>query len=419
MSRFHPFRSTIRSVQRPVGTAWRAVAVVAVAGLALGCPSKDARIGVVLPLSGQDQAIGESIRRGIELGAEQLAANGSTVAFMLEFADSQSDPETARAELDRLIDQGVVATIGGATEAEARVVVPVAEDRERVLIMPSTGDQRLSHSARFAYRIAPSYKAAGSTLANFATTDLKIESAVVLAQDTTFADTAEEGFRPIFEAQERQIFDRLEAPSTNGDLTAAVATIGETAPGAVLLAGDGPWLTSAVQRLREADYGGRIMALPTFAHPGTLDALGTDASSVLFAHPPFDLTSGNEALTAFSEAYQAKYGEAPDVHAAQGYDALWVYATALEGRPPMAGEVRRWIRDHVKNVDGLTATLQFDEDSGLTAFPRVYSVNDDGALYDYQEWLDAEREARKERLRKLKEERDRLLAEQAALANGG
>lgn len=392
---------------------------LALALLATGCAEDEVKLGIVLPLSGADEAAGESVRRGIELGLEELQATGSTVAFTPIFADSASDPEAARAELERLIrEEGVIATIGGVTPAEARAQVPVAEERERVLLLTSVGDQSLTRDARYVYRIAPSNEMSGSTLATFVANKLEADTAVVLAEDATFAETVEEGFHSTFESLEHKMLDRLEAPSTDGDLSAAVATIDEAAPDAVMLAGDGEWLTAAVGRLREADYEGRLLALPAFAHPGTLAATGTEAGSVLFAHPPFDAATGGEALSAFVEAYRAKYGEAPDLYAAQGYDALKVYAIALEGRPPLAGEVRRWIRDHVKDVQGLTGTLQFDEAGGLSTFPRVYAVDDSGALYDYGDRIAKEEEERQERLRKLKEEYDRLLEERAAAAGG-
>ena len=107
----------------------------------------------------------------------------------------------------------------------------------------------------------------------------------------------------------------------------------------------------------------------------------------------------------FVEGFEAKYGEKPDLYAAHGYDAMMVMAAAVEGRPALAGEVHKGLRDSIKEFPGVTGSIQFDERGDVQKFPRVYVIGDDLALFDYNERI----QRQKDELRRKREELRRRL----------
>ena len=374
-------------------------AVLLAALFATGC--KDTlEIGAVLPLSGDAQTLGEDSRRGLELAAEELRAQG-VAEFELLIADSASDPEKAAAELTALIDGGAVAAIGGVTNSEARALAPVAIERERVLVSPSASDQKISSGSKLVYRISHSDADAGSTFATLAK-KLELESAVVLAADARYADTLEEGFGPTFGSLGGNLGDRLEADEAQ--LAQAVATITGSAPDLVALSGDGDWIREAVSGLRGAGYKGRLFAPQAFVNPSTLEALGGNtASTVLFAHTAFDLKKPTPEAQTFADAYRAKYGEDPSIFAAEAYDSLKVLVTAMQDRPALPGEVRRALRDEIKSYPGVTGNLEFDGTGSVSKFPRVFGIDSQLAVYDYSDWMEQERQRIEDEKRALRE----------------
>jgi ABC-type branched-subunit amino acid transport system substrate-binding protein len=97
----------------------------------------------------------------------------------------------------------------------------------------------------------------------------------------------------------------------------------------------------------------------------------------------------------------------PDLYAAYGYDSLQVLAAAVEGRPALASEVHKGLRDSITEFPGVTGAIQFDEKGDVQKFPRVYVIGDDLPLYDYNERIQRQQEElrrRREELRKRLEQ---------------
>lgn len=83
-------------------------------------------IGVVLPLSGRNAAIGQRALRGIELG---LGLNDANSNFKLAIMDSEGNPDTARRGVERLVkEDNVIAIIGSLLSKTAPAVAAKAEE---------------------------------------------------------------------------------------------------------------------------------------------------------------------------------------------------------------------------------------------------------------------------------------------------
>lgn len=384
-------RTSLRSL-------WILVTVLA-SLFAFGC-GKEKRVGVVLPLTGEYQVYGEASRRGIEMARQELlAANGDTAAFRVDFADSASDPEKARRLAGELYDQGALAVIGGVTADALAVMAPVAEERERVLLSPSAS---VNGSGRHVFSLAPSNSTAGSTLATFVARELGVRTAVLVGDAACIAQGIEEGFRAALATQGGELTATVAVPAAPAALADAIARAVSGEPDAVLLAGYEADVGAWIAELRRQGYAGKILTTQAFASPSSIRRLGAGAAGVLLASTAF--LPEDERVAGFVERYRERYGEAPSVFAAEGYDAMKVLATALAGRPPLASEVRKGLIHEIKDFPGVTGALQFDEAGSVHKIPRVYSVAADLTLRDHGKWLEAERD-------RLEKEREKILAE--------
>jgi ABC-type branched-subunit amino acid transport system substrate-binding protein len=90
-------------------TTWLTVILVLIFAVLLGfsrrnpvkeLSSQPVKIGAILPLSGTDAVLGEALKLGYTLEAEELAKEGKQVIFYIE--DSKSDPKIAAAILIKL-----------------------------------------------------------------------------------------------------------------------------------------------------------------------------------------------------------------------------------------------------------------------------------------------------------------------------
>lgn len=165
---------------------FRSLPIVALALLAACGGSEPDTVGVVLPLSGADKVYGRSLERGITLAYEELQSRAGEegVAFRIEVRDSASHPERAAEQADALYDGGALAVIGGATDAEARAMVPVADRVERVLLSPSASSASLAGQSRHVFRLSPSDYQQAVKMGGFAVLELELAKTAVLMPAT-------------------------------------------------------------------------------------------------------------------------------------------------------------------------------------------------------------------------------------------
>ena len=374
------------------------------------CEPQTAQVAVVLPLSGEFQAYGESSRKGLELALDEL--NAEAPRFEAQWADSSSDPETAARKLNELFEAKSLVAIGGLTSKEAEAMIPVAEERERILLSPSALNSRLAAEARHFYRIAPSDHVAGNVMADFLARKMKgMDTVVAIAQDELALEGFEEGFRPTFEANGGTVKGVVQADPEGLSDTVSEA-IGAT-PDVVYLAGYGTAVGDVLKELRRQRFKGKILTDQTLASPAAIQQIGKDAVGVLLTHSVMDAEI-NEKARNFSESFEARYGEKPDIFAAEAYDTMMVVARALRDRPAYPGELQRGLRDDVKDFPGVTGTIEFNATGSVTKYPRVYSVAKNLSLQDEGRRLEAEEALRQERIRKIREKLKKVQDGQAA-----
>ncbi len=144
--------------------------------------------------------------------------------------------------------------------------------------------------------------------------------------------------------------------------------------------------------------------------------MGEAAEGVILTQSVFEPDSEHAHVQKFVTAYRERYGEDPDLFAAEGYDAMKILAVALEARHSLPGDLPRGLRDEVKEFPGVTGSIQFDEGGDVRKFPRVYGIGQDLALYDYSKRIEDDRKALIEKQAQLKA---KLAALHAKMANGG
>ena len=396
------------------------VATVALAGLALACPSSDEakKIGVVLPLSGEDVTYGESIREGLELGLDEVNARSEVpVQFTIDVQDSKSSPEGA-AEAYRVAASEAIAVIGGATSPEALALAPLADSDQKVLLSPTASSPELSRVSQWFYRIFPSSEAEAVAMSRFLNdkTWLQPEVAVALIADEPYGRGAADSLGEVLDGG----FDaEVTFPAGTDDLTAQIDEVLDEFPQrdhpeearVVFVAARGGDLFRAISGLRTAGFNANhhwVFATSALASPFVMSNLGVDANRVFFAQGAFDVESEEEPMKSFVAAYELRYGRKPDLYAAHGYDAIHVLGQASIEAPNVQfpSDILTGMRS-ISNYQGATGNIQFRESGDVQKFARMFYV-DDGEIVDYQEWEEERQKERADRMRELQRRQEEL-----------
>ena len=377
---------------------WRVVILLA-ALAALSCGGGESiKVGAVLPLSGDEDVYGVSVRRGMLLAHEEIRkSRGINLELVIE--DSKSDPDVAATRLAELHAQGVVAAIAGTTNREAARVVTDAHIWNGSLIVPAATELP-EDTAGYVYRMFPTAAREATALASYATQGLKLTRVVAVTHERQSREYAD-AFKAQFTGHEGATFEYVwyELADT---LEQTAMDAMEKSPQAVLLPPYLEDISTFAGAFRKAGYKGYIFVTSLAAHPRI--SLGGDPRNLLYAGPNFSTENEDPAFQLFRANYITQFEEEPDVYAAHGYDALMAIANALpSGEAVTRDSVLKGMR-FLEGFDGITGAIQFDEKCHAQKFPRVYGiVEDDGEikLVDHRKWVEDKRAELNRRLEEL------------------
>lgn len=399
------------------------IAAAAVVALGAGCGggSGEVQFGAVLPLTGEDSGYGLALERGIDLAIEEFGREVSELPYVvtLRTEDSGSDPEQAARVLAEVYSGGAIAAIGGVTSREALAMVPVADDAGRVLLSPTASSPRLNRISGNFFRIFPSSETEAVSMARHALDNLETGQVAILQATNPFGEGLAQTFTESFTSSDGVIPATVTFEPGDLDLSDEVAQLLEleqaNAAGAreerpnfaVYIAAAGEDLANAIRSLRGSEYESRILASSALASPQVLDSAGQDANFVYFTQPAFDPGSEDERISSFVAAYEAKYGEPPDLYAAHGYDAVKVLLAALgEARSLLPSDFRTGMRA-LSNLPAVTGAIQFNESGTVQRFMRVHLISE-GGVRDYEDYMTKRREEIQQRREELERQRREL-----------
>ena len=366
----------------------------------LGCGGGEAvKVGAVLPLSGPWAIYGQPIKNGLELAFDHLNEQGDLgVTLELTVEDSASEPDTAKQKLSELYSGGAVTVIGGATSSEALQMVPVADEYDRILLSPSASNPELTGISKNFYRVFLSDAREGTTMASFAVGKLGIANVVILAKEEEYAKGIQVVFANEFERQGGEVLDMIEFPAS-ADISGLVGRVLTLKPEAVYIAAYAPDIAQLLNELREGGFENYIFTTSAFAAPAVIEQQGKAAEGVFLTQSVFEPNSEEAKIQTFVTSYREKYGLEPDLYAAHGYDAMMVVAEALRKAGPISSDFWKGMSS-IREFEGVTGMIQFDERGDVQKFPRVYVV-EDGNLVDYEAEVERRRRELLERLREL------------------
>jgi len=356
------------------------ILLVALLLAAAGCSPGPLKIGVVLPASAEYQSYAEEIRKGIDLALEETpSVDGRPIVLVVGDYTGRAH-EAADVLRSQIENDQIYASVAGTTEAEFRALVPVADEGEIILIAPTaTGNDAVGRSI-WAFTLWPAKSLECTKIATLARQDL-IKYLVVAWAQGSYGQGFKNEFIPAFE---RQRGDVLAVSSFSPGLDEKAALdlahrLAEPKPQAVLIiAPEYRDVVALLIPLKEAGFGGKVLATSTFGHPAALEEAGGAAEGVIFTAPGFDPASSKTAET-FTAAYRKAHGSDPTIWAVYGYDAMKALLGALEGSSKYSKDTVGVLR-RLSDFPGAGGTISFDTKGRVVRAMTAYTVQDGKAV---------------------------------------
>ncbi len=356
------------------------------------------KIGVQGPMTGQWAYEGEGFRRAVQLLVDQVnetggLLDGRSVEIVVE--DDRGDPDEARRAAERLVEQNVIAAIGGYNSDATEAAAEIYDQAGLLQITPSSTATRLTEKGyeRF-FRVCFLDDRQGLFAANFIVNTLGYDRVALVHDRSTYAEgladwtrryLQEEGAEVVFyeaispgQRDFNPLLDQLEGEGA-GSSSARVD--------ALYFTGYYPEGGLLVKQLKERGLNVQFIAGNATNNPEFVEIAGEQAAagSIITTEPlPQDMSS--EKAQQFIADYQEQYGEPPtSVWTLMAADAFLVIAEAIEGTgSTQSGDLAEYIHG-MEDLEGITGTIEgFDETGDRLGTVHVaYQVDQEGNFVRY------------------------------------
>lgn len=319
------------------------------------------KIGLMTTLSGPGAALGADIRDGflLALKHKQGALGGMTTEVVQ--VDDLQKREVAVGIVKRLVQDDQVHMVTGILWSNlALAVMPTLAASKTFLVSPNAGPSQLAGaqcSAYFfnvAYQYDTLHEAIGQHLQ-----DRGFTKAILLAPKSPAGKDATSGFKRYFK---NGLAGEVYTAPGQLDFTAEIAALKAAAPDAVYALYPGEMAAAFIRQYEQA---GLKASVPLFGPAFSLEqdvlrAAGDAAAGVRNA-APWAPDLDNAANRRFVADFQATYGRAPSLYAAQSYDAALLIDSAVAATEgDLADKDRLRMALETAGIDSVRGSFRFN-----------------------------------------------------------
>jgi branched-chain amino acid transport system substrate-binding protein len=353
------------------------------------------RIGVPVPLSGENAPAGEDILNGANLAAEHINADGGVLGRDIEIVseDDACSAQVGSQAAEALIAAEVAAVAGGycstaslpELQAFSRAGIPFVMDA-------STNAELTEMGLAEAFRVIGRDDQQGPFAAQYIAEELGAARAAVLHDNTTYSEgLAAEVVGGLEEQGVEVVYHDALTPGQS-DYTPVLTSIAGAEPDVLYYSG---YFAEAGLLIGQAEQLGvdfQLMGGDATNDPTIVETAGEAAEGFLFTTAP--LAQFLEGAAEYLDAYEEAHGQAPGPYSVYEYEAVHVVAQAIEDAGSAEPEAITEALAALEGYEGITGTITFDDNGDRDELLYIVATVTDGEFVAHQrledgEWVDA------------------------------
>jgi branched-chain amino acid transport system substrate-binding protein len=307
----------------------------------------DVRIGLLVQ---SDHGTDEMVKEGVQLAIDEANAeggvNGKRLTLVIDY--EKPGPEDG---IRRLIeDRSISVVIGPNSSASLSRVSHIADQRQIVLLSPVAELGMIGRDGGFVFRNRTPGPAAA--FARYVLDSLLLSEIGIIDNVSYYGMD----FRQVFEERYRQrgghisFVDSVDPDAT--DFRMQLDDVRNRRLKGVFVHAPPKQLGALLKQARARGVQAKFLSY-NMESQELLKIAGDAAEGLCFGIPDFDPESKESRVHAFVEKYKTTYGHAPDLFAANGYDAVHLIKHAIES----SGETSVGIRDALRTIRDYPATF--------------------------------------------------------------
>ncbi|MFM9883657.1 MAG: ABC transporter substrate-binding protein [Burkholderiales bacterium] len=359
-------------------------AILAVAGGALcsvGAIAQQARgepyrIGIILPMTGPTADYGADFIKGANLAEEEINAAGGIKGrpIKLVLGDSKNQPKDGVAEFKRMVDiekiPAVISTMTG-------------------VILPQFALSRESNTPMIAVgAITPEIRKGGPTvfsnfpladdeereIAEYAFKTLGHKTAAIIYENSSYGKTLSAIFIEEYKKLGGTIVAEEVIEKGGRDFRSQITRIGAAKPPVIIAYAYYAEAGLILRQAAELGVKAQFMSHGSVQNKAFGDIAGPAANGFISGSPRWD--DDAPQVKAFIERYKKKYSKEPDLYGPYFYDAVRMYAAAIDQGGYTGEGIRKALKE-LKDFPGVNGVMNFGADN-VVLLPLRFVRYDNG-----------------------------------------
>nr|WP_171893168.1 branched-chain amino acid ABC transporter substrate-binding protein [Serratia marcescens] len=326
-------------------------------------------IGLAGPLTGPSARIGKDLENGARLAiadanAQKPTLNGKPVTFKLLSEDDQSDPRTAVAVAQRLVDEGVAGVVGHWNTGTSIPAARIYHDAGIAQVAPvATGHGYTQQGFDTSFRVMGHDDDGGNYAGQYAVKTLKAQRIAVIDDRTAFGQGLADEFIKSLQAQGVQPVTREYVDDKTVDFSAVLTTVRSKNADLIFFGGVDSQAAPLARKLKQLGMNAQLMGAGGFVSQTFLTLAQREGEGVVALEPglPLEQMPGGKA---FEQAYRDRYHTHIELHAPFAYDATRVLIAAIE-QAGSANPADYLPKLRAIHYQGVTGAISFDAQGNL------------------------------------------------------
>lgn len=350
----------------------RAAIGLLLAGVAIGCTQQlppqpqpnEIRLGLIVSLTGDGTASGQSTVRGAELAAQEINDRGGLdvgdrrYRIMLQIEDDRDEVDVAVSAARKLIyGDSVAAIIGPQLSRNAIPVAKFVESIQIPMISPVSTNPETTQGKRYVFRATFVDSVQGRVIAQFTYDELKARTAAVLYD---IASPYNQGiatvFKQVFEAEGGKVVAFESYTTGEKDFRTQLKTIQQRQPDVLFLPNYSQEVVLQAKQARQIGINATLLGADAWNGIQPKDRSAVEGA---FYSDQYSRDTTNPKTQAFIHQYRQVYGEDPDSVAAATYDAMYLLFKAIQSQGKIDSESIHQGLSELERYDGVTGTIEY------------------------------------------------------------
>ncbi len=349
---------------------------------------REVKIGVILPLTGKGANYGEKTKVGIDIALEDLEKEREISKISLIYEDSQGDPKTAVAAINKLINTDkVVAIMGPVFSDNVLASAPIAEKKKVIMLVTAAASDKIRDAGDFIFRNRVSASGISTYLARYSYDTLGIDNIAVAYENSANAIDYKNAFVDEFNKKDGKIQIIESFEKGGNDFRAQITKFRQIQPNAVFITGHAQEIGFFLKQAKELGLKTRFISTPGAESDTLLKIAGDAAEGLLLCSEALELTSKDPLIQGFRAKYKERMKQQePDFFSANGYDSLKMIIES-GGKYGFTSEGIKKGLYELKDFHGVGGEITFDSYGEVTK-PLSIKIVKDGRFILFQGYGD-------------------------------